>query len=150
MGRSANPIFENIVKIVIASDHGGFALKQSLVALMQEQGHDVMDFGTHSEAPVDYPDFAFLVGATVAAGEAERGIVVDGAGIGSSIVANKVPGIRAALCNDLFAARNAREHNDANVLTLGGRVVGIGLAQEIVKQRGCARLGESNLSDGKQ
>jgi len=121
------------LKIVIASDHGGFALKAQLAALLTELGHETVDFGTHSEAPVDYPDFAFLVAAAVAAGEAERGIIVDGAGIGSSIVANKVPGVRAALCNDLFAARNAREHNDANVLTLGGRIIGIGLATEIVK-----------------
>ncbi|MBM3269603.1 MAG: ribose 5-phosphate isomerase B [Candidatus Sericytochromatia bacterium] len=121
------------MKIVLASDHGGFALKQSLVAFLQAEGHTVLDFGTHSESPVDYPDYAFLVAATVASGEAERGIMVDGAGIGSSMVANKVPGIRAALCNDLFAARNAREHNAANVLTLGGRIIGIGLAQEIVK-----------------
>lgn len=125
--------YQQLVKIVIASDHGGFSLKQNLVALLSELRHEVLDFGTHSEAPVDYPDFAFLVAAAVANGEAERGVIVDGAGIGSSIVANKVPGIRAALCNDLFAARNAREHNDANVLTLGGRVIGQGLAAEIVK-----------------
>ena len=121
------------MKIALGTDHGGFSLKQNLVALLQEQRHEVLDFGTHSEAPVDYPDFAFLAAAAVASGEAERGVIVDGAGIGSSIVANKVPGIRAALCNDLFAARNAREHNDANVLTLGGRVIGPGLAAEIVK-----------------
>ncbi|MBM3274751.1 MAG: ribose 5-phosphate isomerase B [Candidatus Sericytochromatia bacterium] len=121
------------MKIVIASDHGGFSLKQNLVAFLQEQRHEVLDFGCHSESPVDYPDFAFLVAAAVASGQADRGIIVDGAGIGSSIVANKVPGIRAALCNDLFAARNAREHNNANILTLGGRVIGPGLAAEIVK-----------------
>lgn len=121
------------MKLVIGSDHGGYALKQSLKAFLAELGHETLDFGTHSEAAVDYPDYAFLVAAAVASGEAERGIIVDGAGIGSSIVANKVPGIRAALANDLFAAKNCRAHNDANVLTLGGRIIGIGLAQEIVK-----------------
>lgn len=121
------------MKIVIASDHGGYALKQELLAYVAELGHQGVDFGTHSADPVDYPDFAFLVAAAVANGEFPVGIVLDGAGIGSSIVANKVPGVRASLCNDLFAARNAREHNHANVLTLGARVIGSGLAKEIVK-----------------
>lgn len=121
------------MKLVIGSDHGGYSLKESLKAFLKELGHETLDFGTHSEAAVDYPDFAFLVAAAVASGEAERGIIVDGAGIGSSIVANKVPGVRAALANDLYAARNCRAHNDANVLTLGGRVIGVGLAQEIVR-----------------
>ncbi len=121
------------MKVVIGSDHGGLALKQSLVPVLQEAGHEVIDVGTHSEAAVDYPDFAILVAAAVAGGKGDRGIIVDGAGVGSSIVANKFPGIRAALCNDLFNARNSREHNDANVLTLGGRILGIGLATEIVK-----------------
>ncbi|MBU6428343.1 MAG: ribose 5-phosphate isomerase B [Cyanobacteria bacterium REEB65] len=121
------------MKIVIGSDHGGFALKRDLVSFLAEQRHAVTDLGTHGESPVDYPDFAILVAAAVAHREADFGIIVDGAGIGSSIVANKFPGIRAALCNDLFAARNSREHNNANVLTLGARVIGIGLAQEIVK-----------------
>lgn len=121
------------MKLVIGSDHGGFVLKEQLVAFLKEQGHAVLDFGTHTEAAVDYPDYAFLVAAAIASGEADRGIIVDGAGIGSSIVANKVPGIRAALANDLFAAKNCLAHNDANVLTLGGRIICIGLAQEIVK-----------------
>lgn len=121
------------MKIVLGSDHGGYELKQQLLAYLSELGHAPLDVGTHSTESVDYPDFAFLVAATVAKGEAALGIMVDGAGIGSSIVANKVPGIRASLCNDLFAAKNAREHNHANVLTLGARVIGIGLAKEIVK-----------------
>lgn len=123
----------SIMKIVIGSDHGGFDLKVEIIAHLTELGHTAIDFGTHGTAPVDYPDFAFLVAAAVARGEFPLGIIVDGAGIGSSIVANKVPGIRASLCNDLFAARNAREHNHANILTLGSRVIGSGLAKEIVK-----------------
>lgn len=121
------------MQIVIGSDHGGFPLKAELKGYLSELGHTAVDFGTHSADPVDYPDFAFLVAAAVASGEYPLGIIVDGAGIGSSIVANKVPGVRASLCNDLFAARNAREHNHANVLTLGSRVIGSGLAKEIVK-----------------
>lgn len=121
------------MRIVIASDHGGFALKEVLKPLLVELGHDPVDLGTHSAAPVDYPDFAFLAAAAVAQKEADLGIVIDGAGIGSSIVANKLPGVRAACCNDLFTARNSRAHNDANVLTLGSRVIGEGLAAEIVK-----------------
>ena len=121
------------MKIVIGSDHGGYELKTQLAAYLTELGHTPVDFGTHSVDPVDYPDFAFLVAAAVAKGEFSVGIIIDGAGIGSAIVANKVPGVRASLCNDLFAARNAREHNHANVLTLGSRIVGSGLAKEIVK-----------------
>ncbi len=121
------------MRIVIASDHGGFALKEVLKPLLVELGHEPVDVGTHSSAPVDYPDFAFLAAASVAQKEADLAIVIDGAGIGSSIVANKLPGVRAACCNDLFTARNSRAHNDANVLTLGSRVIGEGLAAEIVK-----------------
>ena len=121
------------MRIVIASDHGGFALKEVLKPLLAELGHTAVDLGTHSPAPVDYPDFAFLAAAAVAQKEADLGIVIDGAGIGSSIVANKLPGVRAACCNDLFTAKNSRAHNDANVLTLGSRVIGEGLAAEIVK-----------------
>lgn len=121
------------MKIVIASDHGGYPLKQELIGYLRELGHEAVDFGTHSTEAVDYPDFAFLVAAAVANGEFPLGIVLDGVGIGSSMVANKVPGVRASVCNDLFAARSAREHNHANVLTMGARLVGAGLAREIVK-----------------
>jgi len=121
------------MKIAIGSDHGGFELKEILKEYIKELGHDPVDFGTHSVEAVDYPDFAFLVSGAVASGELPFGIIIDGAGIGSSIVANKLPGIRAALCNDLYAARNSREHNNANILTLGSRVIGTGLAKEIVK-----------------
>lgn len=121
------------VRIVIASDHGGYLLKEALKPLLVELGHDPVDVGTHSQAAVDYPDFAFLAAAQVAQGAADLGIIVDGAGIGSSIVANKLPGVRASLCNCLMTAKNARQHNDANVLTLGSGIVGERLAMEIVK-----------------
>lgn len=122
------------LRVVIASDHGGFAMKQELVSFVRQLGYEVVDYGTHTTDPVDYPDFAALVATAVASDPAGTvGIVVDGAGIGSAITANKVPGVRAAACYDTFTAKNSREHNDANVLTLGGRVTGIGLAQQIVK-----------------
>lgn len=122
------------MQIAIGSDHGGFALKEQLKTFLKNEMHyDVVDFGTHSTDAVDYPDFAFLVAAAVAEGRFATGIILDGAGLGSSMVANKLPGVRAAVCNDLFAARNARAHNQANVLTLGARIIGDLLAQEIVK-----------------
>lgn len=121
------------MRIVIASDHGGYPLKEALKPFLVELGHEPIDVGTHSQAAVDYPDFAFLAAAKVAQGEADLGIIVDGAGIGSSIVANKLPGVRAALCNCLFTAKNSRAHNDANVLTMGSGVIGVALAKDIVK-----------------
>lgn len=119
--------------IAIGADHGGLALKQDLVAFLRDLGYAVSDCGTLTPDPVDYPDIAYAVAKLVSDGAAWRGIVIDGAGIGSAMVANKVPGVRAALCYDLSSARNAREHNDANVLTLGARLIGAGLAREIVK-----------------
>jgi ribose 5-phosphate isomerase B len=119
--------------IALGADHGGLALKQDLRNFLLEQKYNVTDCGTFSPDPVDYPDIAYAVAKLVSDGAAWRGIIVDGAGIGSAMVANKVPGIRAALCYDLTTARNAREHNDANVLTLGGRLIGVGLARDIVK-----------------
>ena len=107
-------------RVFIASDHGGFDMKQELVAFLRQAGYDVIDFGTHSTDPVDYPDMALLVAQAVAQDERALGIVIDGAGIGSAITANKVPGVRAAPCYDAYTARNSREHNNANVLTLGG------------------------------
>ena len=118
--------------IAIGADHGGFALKEQLRRWLGEQGLTVHDCGTSSEAAVDYPDLALAVARLVADGTCEAGIVIDGAGIGSCMAANKVPGIRAALCYDLSSARNSREHNHANVLTLGARLIGPGLAQDIV------------------
>jgi ribose 5-phosphate isomerase B len=120
------------MKIAIGADHGGFALKEELAAFLRDQGHQVIDYGTHSKEPVDYPDFAFLVAAAVAEGTCQLGLMIDGAGIGSAMVANKVPGIRAAICNDLYSARNAKQHNAANVMTMGSMVVGPGLAREIL------------------
>jgi ribose 5-phosphate isomerase B len=122
------------LSIAIGADHGGFALKEQLRRALAEQGHDVHDCGTHGDAAVDYPDFAHAVARLVADGTCVAGIVVDGAGIGSAMAANKVPGIRAALCYDLSTARNSREHNHANVLTLGARLLGPGLALDIVNE----------------
>lgn len=119
--------------VVFGSDHGGFQLKESLKKYAETLGFKVLDVGTHSEDPCDYPDFAYAVAIAVAEGKAWRGVMVDGAGIGSSIVANKIPGVRAACCHNEFVARNAREHNDTNVLTLGSRVVGSEVCKEIVK-----------------
>jgi ribose 5-phosphate isomerase B len=118
--------------IAIGADHGGYPLKERIGFRLKEMGHDVVDCGTHSADAVDYPDFAHSVAQTVARGEATYGIIVDGAGIGSAMVANKVPGVRAALCYDISSARNSREHNHANVLTLGAGLVGTSLALQIV------------------
>jgi ribose 5-phosphate isomerase B len=122
------------VKVAIGADHGGFRLKEALKDHIKSAlGHDVIDLGTHSADPVDYPDFALLVARAVATGEAALGVMVDGAGIGSAMCANKVPGVRAALCYDVYTAANAREHNDANVLTLGGQALGEGAAKKVVE-----------------
>lgn len=121
------------MKIAVGSDHGGFNLKEEVKKWLQEKGHKVEDLGTFSLDSVDYPDVAVAVSKKVAAGLADKGILVCGTGIGVSIAANKIPGIRAALCHDTFSARAAREHNDANVLTLGERVIGRGLAMDIVE-----------------
>jgi ribose 5-phosphate isomerase B len=120
------------VRIAIGSDHAGFPLKSLLVERLRALGHEVTDLGTDSEESVDYPAFCAAVGRAVARGEAERGIVLGGSGQGEQIAANKVHGVRAALCNDLFTARLGREHNDANVLSMGGRIVAAGLAYEIL------------------
>ncbi len=114
-------------------DHAGFALKEHLKATLAADGHDVVDLGTDSEEAVDYPPICAEVGRTVVKGEADRGIVLGGSGQGEQIAANKVHGVRAALCNDLYTARLSREHNDANVLSMGGRIVAAGLADEILR-----------------
>jgi ribose 5-phosphate isomerase B len=121
------------VRIAIGADHAGFLLKEHLKHTLQQLGHVVDDHGTHSEAPVDYPLICIAVARAVVDGGADRGIVLGGSGQGEQIAANKVPGIRAALCNDLYTARLSREHNDANVLSMGGRIVASGLADEILK-----------------
>ena len=120
--------------IAVGADHGGYPLKERLAFRLREQGHAVLDCGTDSPAAVDYPDFAHAVASAVAMGKVRWGIIVDGAGIGSAMVANKVPGVRAALCYDLSTARNSREHNHANVLTLGAGLVGENLAWQIVQE----------------
>jgi ribose 5-phosphate isomerase B len=120
------------MRIAIGADHAGFALKQHLIATIVGLGHDVDDRGTHSEDPVDYPPICAEVARLVADAHADRGIVVGGSGQGEQMAANKIAGVRAALCNDLYTARLSRQHNNANVLALGGRIVGFGLADEIV------------------
>lgn len=120
------------MKLVIGSDHAGFALKEIVRSYLAETAEEVADFGTFCENSVDYPDIALPLAQAVAAGEYALGILICGTGVGMAIAANKQPGIRAALCGDPFTARFAREHNDANILTLGARVTGSGLALEIV------------------
>jgi ribose 5-phosphate isomerase B len=119
--------------VAIGADHGGFPMKEALKAVLADLGCTVLDVGTNSTDAVDYPDFAIAVARAVADGRAWRGIMVDGAGIGSAMAANKIAGVRAALCYDLTTAQNAREHNDANVLTLGGTLIGQRLASDITK-----------------
>jgi len=119
--------------IAIGSDHAGYDLKQHLIEILAAAGHQVADHGTHSTDSVDYPPICAGVARAVVAGEATFGIVLGGSGQGEQLAANKVRGARAALCNDLYTARMARAHNDANVLSIGARVVGIGLAEEIVE-----------------
>src|SRR5687768_6789760 len=121
------------MRIAIGADHAGFSLKEHLVATLERLGHVVDDRGTFSTEPVDYPPICADVARTVAAGRADRGIVLGGSGQGEQIVANKIRGVRAALCNDLYTARMSREHNDSNVLSMGARIVGAGLAREIVE-----------------
>jgi len=121
------------VRIAIGADHAGFPLKEHLKRTLQQIGHVVDDHGTDGEASVDYPPICIGVARAVVEGRADRGIVLGGSGQGEQIAANKVPGIRAALCNDLYTARLSREHNDANVLSMGGRIVAFGLADEILK-----------------
>ena len=121
------------MRIAIGADHAGFLLKEHLRKTLAQLGHAVDDHGTHSEEPVDYPPICVAVGNAVVDGRADRGVVLGGSGQGEQIAANKVPGVRAALCNDLYAARLSRLHNNANVLAMGGRIVAFGLAEEILK-----------------
>ncbi len=119
------------VRIAIGSDHAGYPLKQHLIGVLKGWQHEVDDLGTHSEEPVDYPIYCAAVGRAVACGDADMGVVLGGSGQGEQISANKVHGVRAALCNDLYTARMARQHNDANVLSIGARIVAAELAEEI-------------------
>lgn len=120
------------MRIAIGADHAGFDLKQILAAYLRHHGHEVIDKGTDSDEPVDYPDFAEAVGRALLAGEAERGVLVCGSGVGASISANKLPGIRAGLCHDTYSARQGVEHDDMNVLVLGARIIGIEVARGLV------------------
>lgn len=121
------------MKLAIGSDHGGFRLKEAIKTYLLAHDYEVTDFGTESEDSCDYPDFALPVAKAVAKGEYDRGILICGTGIGIGIVANKVKGVRAALCHDTFSAEACRNHNDANILTMGERIVGEGLALKIVE-----------------
>ncbi len=146
------------MKIAIGSDHAGLEMKREIINLLIELGYDYIDYGTETPESVDYPDFGELVSSDVSKGIVARGILICGTGIGMSIVANKFPHIRAALCNELFSAKMSRLHNDANILVLGGRIVGRDLAKEIVKVwlttpfeggRHLNRLKKINLIEGK-
>jgi RpiB/LacA/LacB family sugar-phosphate isomerase len=121
------------MRIVLGSDHAGFQLKEEIAAYLRERGTKVLDVGTNGPEPVDYPDFAEAVGMPVLEAKADRGIVICGSGIGASIAANKIPGIRAGVCHDTYSARQGVEHDDMNVLVMGSRVIGSALAREIVK-----------------
>jgi ribose 5-phosphate isomerase B len=121
------------MRIAIGADHAGYRLKQHLIDVLESEGHETLDLGTDSEESVDYPPICAGVAKRVVDGEADRGIVLGGSGQGEQLAANKVDGARAALCNDLYTARFSRLHNDANVLSMGARVVGIGLAEEILR-----------------
>lgn len=121
------------MRLAVGSDHAGFQLKQQLVAELDRWGHEVIDAGTHDAQPADYPDSAEAVGLVVVEGRAERGVLICGSGVGASIAANKIPGIRAGLCHDLYSARQGVEHDDMNVLVLGARVIESDTARELVR-----------------
>lgn len=120
------------MKIVIGSDHAGFELKEEMRKYIAAQGHEVLDMGAYNEEPSDYPDFAAAVGKVLMEGNAERGVLICGSGVGVSVAANKMPGIRAGLCDDTYSAHQGVEHDDMNVLVMGSRIIGSALAQDIV------------------
>ncbi len=122
-----------MLSVALGADHAGWELKEALKAWLMDSGHQVLDFGTHGPDSVDYPDYAIQVAEAVTVGKVERGVLICGTGIGMAIAANKVPGIRAALCGDVFTARMSREHNDANVLALAGRLTGRETGLEILR-----------------
>ena len=121
------------MRIAVASDHAGFHIKTDVAAALQAAGHDVTDLGTYDETPVDYPDYAEKLGQAVIEGRVERGVLVCGSGVGASVAANKMPGIRAGLCHDTYSAHQGVEHDDMNVLVLGGRVIGSEVAKELAR-----------------
>src|SRR5438034_3887902 len=120
------------MRLAVGSDHAGFELKETLAAYLRESGHEVIDIGTRSTAPVDYPDYAEAIARAVLDGGAERGVLLCGSGVGASVAANKIPGIRAGLCHDTYSARQGVEHDDMNMLVLGARVIGVELARTLV------------------
>jgi RpiB/LacA/LacB family sugar-phosphate isomerase len=128
------------MRLVLGSDHAGFELKRELAEELRGKGHEVLDVGTDSTSPVDYPDFAAAVGRAVAEGRAERGILLCGSGVGASVAANKLRGVRAAVCHDTYSAHQGVEHDDMNVLVLGGRVIGDALAVELALAFAAARF----------
>ena len=128
------------MRIVVGSDHAGYILKQEVGEALRQAGHEVLDVGTTSTAPVDYPDSAEAVGKAVMEGRAERGVLICGSGVGASVAASKLPGIRAAVCHDTYSAHQGVEHDDMNVLVLGGRIVGPALAMELVRAFVAARF----------
>ncbi len=121
------------MRLVIASDHAGFALKQQLLDWIQSQGHDVADLGTNSSQPVDYPDYAEAAGLAIRDRRAERAVLICGSGVGASVAANKIPGIRAGLCHDTYSAHQGVEHDNMNILVLGARVIAVELARELIR-----------------
>ncbi len=121
------------MRIAIGSDHAGFEMKENLAALLRQLGHQVVDVGTHSTDPVDYPDYAEALGKVLIGGLADRGVLICGSGVGASVAANKLPGIRAGLCHDTYSVHQGVEHDDMNVLVMGGRVIGPELARELMK-----------------
>ena len=124
---------ESGMKIVIGSDHAGFQLKVAMGDLLRSLGHEVLDVGAFNENPSDYPDFAEALGQAVLDGKAERGVLICGSGVGASVAANKLPGIRAGMCHDTYSAHQGVEHDDINVLVLGSRVIGVKLAEDLLK-----------------
>ncbi|MGH9325887.1 MAG: ribose 5-phosphate isomerase B [Terriglobia bacterium] len=138
------------MKVAFGADHAGFQLKQQMIAVARAMGHEIVDLGTHSEEPVDYPDFSEALALTLCEGRAVRGVLVCGSGVGASVAANKIPGIRAGLCHDTYSAHQGVEHDDMNILVLGGRVIGEELAHELMRaflgahfsgeERHCRRL----------
>lgn len=140
------------MRIAVGSDHAGFRLKDTLAGVLREGGHAVVDMGTDSDAAVDYPDYAEAVAVAVRRGEVERGLLICGSGVGASVAANKVDGVRAAVCHDTYSAHQGVEHDDMNVLVLGARIVGVALAAEVLQaflgarfsaeERHCRRLGK--------
>jgi len=121
------------LRLVVGADHRGYCLKDAIAGYLRASGHDILDVGTHDATPVDYPDIALAVGRAIANGEAERGLLVCGSGVGASVAANKLPGIRAAVCHDTYSARQGVEHDEMNILVLGARIIGEELARELVR-----------------